>query len=153
MVAWFWFPLKSICRFPLKSTSWFPLESTYRFPLESTYVLSLSNILIIFLYRESIKRVSCTGIDIFVGGHCLIDVLWPIRLIPKSLGFIRQIWLSMSGIRLVILLSLGETKNLLMALTWSKISSIVYSVWSFLHSILYKDYTIIAHLSILTYTP
>jgi len=44
-------------------------------------------------------------------------MLWPVRLILKSLRFIGQIWLSRLGIRLAILLSLGEVERLFVALT------------------------------------
>jgi len=44
-------------------------------------------------------------------------VLWPVRLIPKLLGFVGRIWLSGLGIRLAILLSLEEAKSSLVALT------------------------------------
>jgi len=52
-----------------------------------------------------------------------------------------------------MLLSLGEVKSLLVALTWSRISSLVHSVWSSSRSILYKDRIIVTRLSFLTYTP
>jgi hypothetical protein len=53
-------------------------------------------------------------------------------------------------IRLEILLRLKEVKNSLV-LIWSRISSLVYSVWSSLYSISYKDYAIVTRL--LTHTP
>ena len=53
-------------------------------------------------------------------------------------------------IKLEILLSLNEVKNPLV-LMWFRISFSVYSIWSFLYSILYKDYIIVTCL--LTYTP
>ena len=49
-----------------------------------------------------------------------------------------------------ILLSLQEAKNLLV-LMWSRTSSLVHSVWSFLYSVLYKDCVMVARLS--THTP
>jgi hypothetical protein len=53
-------------------------------------------------------------------------------------------------IRLEILLRLKEVKNSLV-LIWSRISSLVYSVWSSLYSISYKDCAIVTRL--LTHTP
>ena len=50
-------------------------------------------------------------------------------------------------IRLEILLRLKAVKNLLV-LMWSRISFLVYSVWSSLHSILYKDCVIVTYLLI-----
>jgi len=47
----------------------------------------------------------------------VLGVLWPVRLIPKSLGFIGRIWLSRLGIRPAMLLSLGEAERLFIALT------------------------------------
>ena len=49
-----------------------------------------------------------------------------------------------------ILLSLQEAKNLLV-LMWSRTSSLVHSVWSFLHSVSYKDCAMVTRL--LTHTP
>src|SRR6266568_2508781 len=83
----------------------------------------------------------------------VLGVLWPVRSILKALGSIGRIWLSRSGIRLVILLSLEEAKSLLVSLTWSRISSLVYSIWSSLYNILYRDCAIITRLSFLTYIP
>jgi len=80
-------------------------------------------------------------------------VLWPIRLILKLLGFIEQIWLSRLGIRPAILLSLGEVKRLFIALTWSRIFSLVHSIWSSSCIVLYKDHIIVTCLSFLTHTP
>src|SRR6266702_8677902 len=82
----------------------------------------------------------------------VLGMLWPIRLIPKPLKSIGQIWLNGLGIRLEILLSLKQVKSLLV-LMWSKICSLVYSIWSSLQSVLYRDYTIVTRLSFLTYTP
>ena len=59
----------------------------------------------------------------------------------------------MLGIRLAILLSLGEVKSLFLVLTQSRISSLVHSVWSSLYIVLYKDRAIVTYLSLLTYTP
>ena len=59
----------------------------------------------------------------------------------------------MLGIRPAILLSLEEAKSSLVALTWFRISSLVYFVWSSLYNILYKDYAIVTHFSFLTHTP
>jgi hypothetical protein len=53
-------------------------------------------------------------------------------------------------IRLEILLRLKAAKNLLV-LMWSRISSLVHSIWSSSHSILYKDCIIVTCL--LTHTP
>jgi len=58
----------------------------------------------------------------------VLGMLWPVRLIPKLLRFIGRIWLSRLGIRLAMLLSLGEAERLFVALTWSRIFSLVYSV-------------------------
>jgi hypothetical protein len=80
-------------------------------------------------------------------------VLWPVRLILKLLGFVGRIWLSRLGIRLVMLLSLGEVERLFVALTWSRIFSLVYSVWSSSCIVLYKDRIIVTCLSFLTYIP
>ena len=44
-------------------------------------------------------------------------MLWPVRLIPKALRSVGQIWLSGLGIRLAILLSLEEVESLLVVLT------------------------------------
>jgi len=52
-----------------------------------------------------------------------------------------------------MLLSLGEAERLLVALTWFRIFSLVYSVWSSFYIMLYKDRAIVTYLSFLTYTP
>jgi len=52
-----------------------------------------------------------------------------------------------------MLLSLGEVKSLLVALTWSRISSLVHSVWSSSYIVLYKDRVTVTCLSFLTHTP
>jgi len=80
-------------------------------------------------------------------------MLWPVRSIPKSLGFVGRIWLSRLGIRLAMPLSLGEAERLFVALTWSRIFSLVYSVWSSSYIMLYKDRVIVTCLSFLTHTP
>src|SRR6266702_4890420 len=82
----------------------------------------------------------------------VLGVIWPVRSILKPLGSIGRIWLNGLGIRLEILLSLKQAKSPLV-LMWSKICSLVYSVWSSLQSVLYRDYTIVTRLSFLTYTP
>ena len=64
-----------------------------------------------------------------------------------------RIQLSGLGIRLAIILSLEEVKSSLVSWNWSRISSLVYSVWSSLYIILYKDRIIVTRLSLLTYTP
>ena len=79
-------------------------------------------------------------------------MLWSVRLILKPLQSIGQIWLNGLSIRLEILLSLKEVKSL-PVLIWSRISSLVHSVWSFLCIVLYKDSAIVTYLSLLTYTP
>ena len=35
--------------------------------------------LLIFLYYKSVKGVSCTKTNIFIGGGCLIDILTEVR--------------------------------------------------------------------------
>src|SRR6266571_1016787 len=82
----------------------------------------------------------------------VLGIIWPVRLILKPLGSIGRIWLNGSGIRLEILLSLKQVKSPLV-LMWSKIYSLVYSVWSSSQSVLYKDHAIVTHLSFSTYTP
>ena len=67
--------------------------------------------------------------------------------------FIGQVWLSGLGIRLVIILSLGQVKSSLVVLYSSRSSSLVYSIWSSLYIILYRDYIIVTRLFLLTYTP
>ena len=64
-----------------------------------------------------------------------------------------RIWLSGLGIRLVIILSLEEVKSFLVFQNWSRISSLVYFIWSFLYIMLYKDYIIVTYLFLLTYIP
>jgi len=64
-----------------------------------------------------------------------------------------RIWLSRLGIRPAIILSLEEVKSFLVSWNWSRISSLVYSIWSFLCIMLYKDYAIVTRLFLLTYTP
>jgi len=44
-------------------------------------------------------------------------MLWPVKLILKSLRFIGRIWLSRSGIRPAMPLSLEEVERLFIALT------------------------------------
>ena len=73
--------------------------------------------------------------------------------ILRSLGFIGRIQLSILGIRLAILLSLGEVKSLFLALTQSRISSLVYSIQSSLCIVLYKDCIIMTYLFLSTHTP
>ncbi len=51
----------------------------------------------------------------------------------------------------MIILSLEEVKSSLVVLNWSRISSLVYSVWSSLCIVLYKDCVIVTCLSLLTY--
>jgi len=80
-------------------------------------------------------------------------MLWPIRLILKLLRFIGRIWLRGLGIRPAIILSLEEVKSSLVFWNWSRISSLVYSVWSFLYIVLYKDCVTVTCLFLLTYTP
>ena len=75
------------------------------------------------------------------------------RLSLKPLRFIGRIQLSGLGIRLAIILSLEEVKSSLVSWNWSRISSLVYSVQSFLYIILYKDYIIVTRLFLLTYIP
>jgi len=53
----------------------------------------------------------------------------------------------------VIILSLEEVKSSLVSWNWSRISSLVYSVWSFLCIVLYKDCAIVTRLFLLTHTP
>ena len=93
------------------------------------------------LWQYGVLLIACLGI------------LQSVRLILRLLRSIGRIQLSILGIRLVILLSLGEVKSLLVALTQSKISSLVYSVWSSSHSILYRARVIVTYLSLLTYIP
>jgi len=50
-------------------------------------------------------------------------------------------------------LSLGEAERLLVALTWSRIFFLVYSIWSSFYIMLYKDHVIITYLSFLTHIP
>jgi len=83
----------------------------------------------------------------------VLGVLWPVRSILKLLRFIGQIWLSRLGIRPAMPLSLGEAKRLFIALTWSRIFSLVYSVWSSSCIVLYKDRVIVTRLSFLTHIP
>src|SRR6266568_9543146 len=71
--------------------------------------------------------------------------------ILKLLRFVGRIWLNGSGIRLVITLSLEEVKSSLIVLNWSRISSLVYSVWSSLCIVLYKDHVTVICLSLLTH--
>src|SRR6266700_4542762 len=59
----------------------------------------------------------------------------------------------MLGIRPAILLSLGEVKSLFLALAWSRISSLVHSIWSSLYIILYNNRATVTYLSLLTHTP
>ena len=80
-------------------------------------------------------------------------MLQPVQLILKLLGFIGRIQLSGLGIRLAILLSLEEVNSSFTSQYQSRISSLVYSVWSFLYIILYKDYIIVTYLFLLTYIP
>ena len=74
-------------------------------------------------------------------------------LILKPLRFIGQIQLNGLGIRLAIILSLGQAKSFLVVLYSSRSSSLVYSIWSSLYIILYRDYIIVTRLFLLTYTP
>ena len=67
--------------------------------------------------------------------------------------FIGRIQLSRLGIRLVIILSLGQVKSSLVVLYSSRSSSLVYSIQSSLYIILYRDYIIVTYLFLLTYTP
>ena len=83
----------------------------------------------------------------------VLGILWPVRLIPKLLRFVGQIWLSMLGIRLAILLSLEEVRSLLVSLAWSRIYSLVHSIRSSLYNMLYRDRVIVTYFSFLTYTP
>ena len=64
-----------------------------------------------------------------------------------------RIWLNRSGIRLALTLSLGQAKSSLVMLYLSKSSSLVYSVWFSLCIVLYRDYTTVTCLFLLTYTP
>jgi len=84
-----------------------------------------------------------------VDGAC--DIVYgksPASVPPGNGGFVY-----IEGpIRPEILLSLNEAKNPLV-LMWSRISSLVHSVWLSLHSVLYKDCTIVTRLSFLTYIP
>jgi len=53
----------------------------------------------------------------------------------------------------VIILSLEEVKSSLVSWNWSRISSLVHSIWSFLCIVLYKDYIIVTRLFLLTHIP
>ena len=64
-----------------------------------------------------------------------------------------RIQLSRLGIRLAIILSLEEAKSSFTSQYQSRISSLVYSVWSFSYIILYKDYITVTRLFLLTHTP
>jgi len=64
-----------------------------------------------------------------------------------------RIWLSGLGIRPAIILSLEEVKSSLVSWNWSRISSLVHSVWSFLCIVLYKDCVTVTYLFLLTHTP
>ena len=85
---------------------------------------------------------ACVG-RVCAGGAC--DVIYSKS--PTSLGDSRFIYIKGP---IKIPLSLEEVKNLLV-LIWSRTSSLVYSVWFFSYSILYKDRAIITYL--LTHTP
>ena len=80
-------------------------------------------------------------------------MLWPVILILKPLGSVGRIWLNGLGIRPAILLSLEEAKSLPVVLIWSRISSLVHSVWFSSRSVLYRDRAIVTRLSFLTHTP
>ena len=67
--------------------------------------------------------------------------------------FIGRVWLSRLGIRLAIILSLGQVKSSLVVLYSSRSFFLVYSVQSSLYLILYRDYIIVTRLFLLTYTP
>src|SRR3984957_13594132 len=67
-----------------------------------------------------------------------LGMLWAVRLILRLLGSIGRIWLSILGIRPEILLSLKEAKSPLV-LMWSKICSLVHSVWSYIVQRLYNS--------------
>jgi hypothetical protein len=85
-----------------------------------------------------------------VGREC--DVVYgksPAGVPPGNGGFVY-----IEGpIRLKILLSLEEAKSSLVVLIWSRICSLVHSVWSSLHSVLYRDRAIVTRLSFSTHTP
>ena len=74
------------------------------------------------------------------------------RLSLKPLRFMGRIQLSGLGIRLAIILSLGQVKSSLVVLYLSRSSSLVYSIWSSLYIVLYRDYIIVTRLFLLTYT-
>jgi len=96
---------------------------------------------------------ACAG-GVCVGRACAdgaCDIIYGKSPASVPLGNGRFIYIK-GPIRLEILLSLNEAKNLLV-LIWSRISSLVYSVWLSLYSISYKDYIIVTRLSFLTYTP
>ena len=80
-------------------------------------------------------------------------MLQPVRLILKLLSFIGRIQLRGLGIRLAIILSLGQVKSSLVVLYLSRSSSLVYSVWSSLYIVLYRDCITVTCLFLLTYTP
>ena len=64
-----------------------------------------------------------------------------------------RIQLSGLGIRPAIIFSLEEVKSSLVSWNQSRISSLVHFIQSFLCIVLYKDYTIVTRLFLLTYTP